>query len=91
MEPYQCAQTGEVVSVALDEVGFPAAGYGDYLPRVQAIVRLDDGLHLMVDIMQAADPSEVQPGSRVRKVLRKHRREDTGAWVYGYGFVLEKV
>ncbi len=90
MEPYQCAQVGEIVSVSLDDVGFPAAGYGDYLPRVQAIVRLDDGIHLMVDIMQVADPSEVQPGARVKMVLRKHRREDTGAWVYGYGFVLDK-
>jgi hypothetical protein len=90
MEPYPCAHTGEVVSVALDDVGFPAAGYGDYMPRIQAIVRLDDGIHLMVDIMQVADPSEVQPGSRVKMMLRKHRREDTGAWVYGYGFVLDK-
>ncbi len=90
MEPYQCAQTGEVVTVALDDVGFPALGYGDTMPRVQAIVKLDDGIHLMVDIMQVADPSEVQPGSRVKMVLRKHKREDTGAWVYGYGFILDK-
>jgi uncharacterized OB-fold protein len=90
MEPYQCAQTGEVVTAALDDVGFPAVGYGDALPRVQAIVRLDDGIHLMVDILQVTDPSEVQPGSRVKMVLRKHKREDAGAWVYGYGFVLDK-
>lgn len=90
MEPYQCAQTGEIVTVALDDVGFPAVGYGDYMPRVQAIVRLDDGIHLMVDIMELSDPSEAQVGVRVKMVLRKHRREDTGAWVYGYGFVLDK-
>jgi uncharacterized OB-fold protein len=89
MEPYQCAQTGEVVTVALDDVGFPAIGYGDNMPRVQAIVRLDDGIHLMVDIIQVADPAEVQVGSRVKMVLRKHKREDTGAWVYGFGFVLD--
>lgn len=90
MEPYSCAQTGEIVAVALDDVGFPAVGYGDNLPRVQAIVRLDDGIHLMVDIMQVADPAEVQVGARVKMVLRKHKREDTGAWVYGCGFVLDK-
>jgi len=90
MEPYQCAQTGEVITVALDDLGFPALGYGNTMPRVQAIVRLDDGIHLMVDIMQVADPSEIQPGSRVKMILRKHRREDTGAWVYGFGFVLDK-
>lgn len=90
MEPYPCAQTGEIITLALDDVGFPAVGYGDYMPRVQAIVRLDDGIHLMVDLMGLADPSEAQVGSRVKMVLRKHRREDTGAWVYGYGFVLDK-
>lgn len=90
MEPYPCAQTGEIVALALDDVGFPAAGYGDELPRVQAIVRLDDGIHLMVDLVDLAEPAEAQVGARVRMVLRKHRREDTGAWVYGYGFVLDK-
>jgi uncharacterized OB-fold protein len=89
MEPYQCSETGEVMAVALDAVGFPAVGYGDYLPRVQAIVRLDDGIHLMVDIMEVADPSEIQLGTRVKMVLRKHKREDTGAWVYGYRFIRE--
>ena len=90
MEPYQCAHTGEIVIVAMDNMGFPALGYGDTMPRVQAIIRLDDGIHLMVDIMQLSDPSEAQPGARVKMVLRKHKREDTGAWVYGYGFVLDK-
>lgn len=90
MEPYQCAQAGTVIAVALDDLGFPALGYGDNLPRVQAIVRLDDGIHLMVDIIRLADPGEVQPGTRVKMILRKHKREDTGAWVYGYGFVLEE-
>ncbi len=90
MEPYECAQTGEIVAVALDDAGFPANGYGDYMPRVQVMVRLDDGIHLMVDLMQLADPSEAQVRARVKMVLRKHRREDTGAWVYGFGFVLDK-
>ena len=89
MAPYQCAQQGEIAAVALDDVGFPAVGYGDAMPRVQAIVRLDDGIHVMTDIIQVADASAVQPGARVTMVLRKHKREDTGAWVYGFGFVLD--
>jgi uncharacterized OB-fold protein len=28
MEPYPCAQQGVVVAAALDDVGFPALGYG---------------------------------------------------------------
>ncbi len=87
MVPYPCAQTGEIIAVALDDIGFPAVGYGDTLPRVQAIIRLDDGIHIMADILQVADPADIQPGDRVRMVLRKHKREDTGAWVYGYGFI----
>jgi len=90
MEPYQCAQTGAIVTAALDDVGFPAVGYGDALPRVQAIIRLDDGIHLMVDLLQVSDPALAVPGARVKMVLRKHKREDTGAWVYGFGFVPER-
>ncbi len=90
MEPYQCAQTGEVVCMALDDLGFPATGYETTLPRRMAIIRLDDGIHVMSEIMEVEDPVEIQPGSRVKMVLRKHKREDTGAWVYGFRFVLEK-
>jgi hypothetical protein len=90
MEPYACARTGEIVAVALDDVGFPAVGYGDNMPRIQVMIKLDDGIHLMVDLIQVADPAEARVGARVKMVLRKHRREDTGAWVYGYGFVLDR-
>lgn len=89
MEPYPCAQTGEIVAIAPDDVGFPAHGYGDYLPRVMVVVRLDDGIHVMSELMDLAEPSEARAGARVRMVLRKHRREDTGAWVYGARFVLD--
>ena len=70
-------------------MGFPAIGYGDYMPRQQAVIRLDDGIHLMSDIMEAADPEQVKAGARVKMVFRKHKREDTGAWVYGYRFILD--
>ena len=90
MEPYECAHSGEIVAVALDNMGFPAHGYGDLLPRVMVMVRLDDGVHLMSDLVDLGDPSEALVGARVQMVLRKHRREDTGAWVYGPRFVMER-
>jgi uncharacterized OB-fold protein len=90
MKPYECAQAGEILAIAHDNMGFPAIGYGDYLPRVQAIIRLDDGVHLMSDIMEVVNPEEVKSGARVKMVLRKHKREDTGAWVYGYRFILDE-
>ena len=89
MEPYQCARRGVLAAVAQDNMGFPAWGYGEALPRPMVIVRLDDGVHVMGDVVDVADPNDVVPGMRARMVLRKHRREDTGAWVYGYRFVLE--
>lgn len=88
MQPYECAHTGEIVALALDDIGFPAHGYGDYMPRIMIMVRLDDGIHVMSELMDAASPADAQVGMRVRMVLRKHRREDTGAWVYGPRFVL---
>ncbi|MBN1178655.1 MAG: OB-fold domain-containing protein [Anaerolineae bacterium] len=88
MVPYECAHTGTLVAVAQDNLGFPAWGYGDDLPRVMVIVRLDDGVHVMGDVVEFEEPEAVEPGARVKMVLRKHRREDTGAWVYGYRFVL---
>jgi uncharacterized OB-fold protein len=90
MEPYQCAQTGEIVALAQDNMGFPAIGYGDYLPRLQAIIRLDDGVHLMSDIMEVEQIEDVKTGDRVKMVLRKHKREDTGAWVYGFRFIIDR-
>lgn len=90
MEPYLCAQSGEIVAIAPDDLGFPAMGYASNLPRLMAVIRLDDGVHVMSDIIEVADPAEVVPGARVKMVLRKHKREDTGAWVYGFRFVLEK-
>jgi uncharacterized OB-fold protein len=71
-------------------MGFPAIGYGDYLPRQQTIIRLDDGIHVMSDIMEVDDVEKVKVGARVKMVLRKHKREDTGAWVYGFRFVLDE-
>ena len=90
MKPYQCAHTGEIVTMAPDDLGFPAIGYGDYLPRFQVIIRLDDGVHVMSDVMEVEDPAELKPGARVKMVLRKHKREDNGAWVYGYRFILDQ-
>ena len=88
MQPYECAHTGEIVALALDDIGFPAHGYGDYMPRIMIMVRLDDGIHVMSELMDVSSPADAQVGMRVRMVLRKHRREDTGAWVYGSRFVL---
>lgn len=89
MEPYECAHAGEIVAIAPDDLGFAAHGYGDYLPRIMIVVRLDDGVHVMSELMDVPGIEAATAGTRVKMVLRKHRREDTGAWVYGPRFVLE--
>lgn len=89
MEPYRCAEKGAVAAHAFDDLGFPAWGYGDDLPRRMVVVRLDDGIHVLGDIVDAPKDAVIEAGARVRAVLRKHRREDTGAWVYGFKFVLD--
>jgi uncharacterized OB-fold protein len=90
MEAYRCAERGEVVAHARDDMGFPAWGYGDDLPRRMVVVRMDDGVHLLGDVVDVGPDDAVEAGTRVRAVLRKHRREDAGAWVYGFRFVLER-
>jgi len=90
MEPYRCADHGEVVARVMDDMGFPAWGYGDDLPRVMVVVRLDDGIHVLGDVVDLAPGDDAPPGSRVRAEFRKHRREDTGAWVYGFRFVFDR-
>lgn len=90
MVPYRCAEKGAVVAHALDDLGFPAWGYGDDLPRRMVVVRLDDGIHVLGDVVDADKGEAIEAGTRVRAILRKHRREDTGAWVYGFKFVLDK-
>ena len=87
MEPYRCAQSGVIVAHVKDDMGFPAWGYGDDLPRRMVVVRLDDGVHVLGDVVDVGPGEDVAAGLRVKAVLRKHRREDTGAWVYGFRFV----
>ncbi|MBL8967270.1 MAG: OB-fold domain-containing protein [Spirochaetaceae bacterium] len=90
MESHVCADRGEVVAHVKDDLGFPAWGYGDDLPRRMVVVRLDDGAHVLGDVVDVGPEEEVGAGLRVRAVFRKHRREDTGAWVYGFRFVPDR-
>ncbi len=85
LEPYQCAHTGSIVTFWVDNVGFPAVGYEDIDDRIIAIIRLDDGIHVISEVVDIS-PGEVHNGQRVRMVVRRHKREDTGNWCYGFKF-----
>ncbi len=86
--PYYPAQSGEVLASWIDDVGYPAVGYTDLPPRTIVMIRLDDGIHVISEIVEQ-EGSLVKKGTRVRMIIRKHKREDTGNWVYGYKFVID--
>ncbi|MEW6522614.1 MAG: OB-fold domain-containing protein [Bacillota bacterium] len=87
-EDYECARTGVVVVHELEVMGYPAMGYGELAPRHICMIRLDDGVHILSEVTDARE-ERVGPGTRVRMVFRKHKREETGNWMYGYKFVIE--
>ncbi len=85
--PYQAAHTGIVLSHYINDYpALPLTGYGEQGPRVPAVVRLDDGLHVLAEIIDIP-PADVKPDMKVRMVVRKLRRAADGNWQYGYKFV----
>ncbi|MBI5778851.1 MAG: OB-fold domain-containing protein [Planctomycetes bacterium] len=96
MEPYECARTGEVISFQLEVMGYPAMGYGELSPRKICIIKLDDGIHIIGEVVDCgendvhpAEPTKNKSGTRVKMVFRKQKREETGNWMYGYKFVID--
>jgi len=87
LKPYEAARTGFVLSHYVNDIpSLPLTGYSDILPRVPAVVRLDDGIDVLAEIIEIA-PEKVKPDMRVRMVVRKLRRAADGNWQYGYKFV----
>lgn len=85
LSPYECAHTGAVEQIEIENMGYPLLGYGDYAPRIIVTITLDDGITVLSEIVDAR-PEEIERGTRVKMVLRKHKREETGAWTYGFMF-----
>ena len=89
LEDYECARTGEICVLQKEVMGYPAMGYGELSPRNIVTIKLDDGVHVLSEIMDA-DAEECKSGARVKMVFRKHKREETGNWMYGFKFVVDK-
>lgn len=87
--PYECARTGEVLTVQHEIMGYPAMGYGELSPRKIVMIKLDDGVTIISEVVDCA-AEEVKPGTKVKMAFRKHKREENGCWMYGYKFVLNK-
>ncbi len=84
LQPYECAQEGEVVTSWVDMIGFPVIGFEDIDDRCVAMIKLDDGIHVMGEIIDVR--KEVPNGTRVKAVIRQLKRDDTGNLMYGYKF-----
>lgn len=85
---YLPPKRGVVVTCWVDDVAYPAIGYTEQPPRSIVVVRLEDGIHVISEVVEA-EGARIEAGTRVRAVIRKHKREDTGNWVYGYKFLVE--
>lgn len=86
--PYQHPKTGtlEMVNICWQATGVHF-GYGENIPRISTVVRLDDGATVFAEVCDS--PLEaIKPGARVRMVLKKIHREGNGSWQYGYKFVV---
>jgi uncharacterized protein len=59
--------------------------YGDQ--RMMAVVKLPENIYVGPTDIVDCEPEEVRDGMKVRKVLRKLRREANGNWQYGYMWV----
>jgi scaffold protein (connect acetoacetyl-CoA thiolase and HMG-CoA synthase) len=89
--PYQCARKGRIVCLAPQMPLLRPIGYADLpFPRLIAIIRLDDGIHLEAELIEASE-EEAAPGIPVRMVVRKLRRQANGDWLYGYKFVIDRI
>ena len=90
MKPYRCARSGKIEVMAPAENPILAAmGYGETVPRIMAMVRLDDSLVIASEIVDVCDQQQLKVGAPVRMVIRKHVRESNLAWQYAYKFVLD--
>jgi len=89
LEPYEHPHTGEIVTCYISDNPWGALlGLGEQVPRIPAIVKLDNGVHVFTEIIDFEDPQDIKAGMRVQMVLRKLRRESNSNWLYGYKFIL---
>lgn len=86
--PYKHPDTGvlEMVNICWQATGVHF-GYGENIPRISTVVRLDDGATVFAEVTDSPLEKIVE-GARVRMVLRKIHREGNGSWQYGYKFAV---
>ena len=88
LEPCQHPATGTIVMVNIcwqaTGVHF---GYGENIPRISTVIRLDDGVTILAEVTDT-ELDKIVAGARVEMVLKKLHRESNSTWMYGYKFVV---
>jgi len=91
LEDYEFSQTGEVFTHHYGELAWhlvPLNGYEVYGDdRVIGMVKLPEDVYVGGTDIVDCPPEKVKDGMKVKKVLRKLRREQNGNWQYGYMWV----
>lgn len=94
LDEYQCSHTGELFVQHSGRLPWyvPAMqGFGVYAgQRIQAVVRLPEGLYVGPTDVVDCPLEKARDGMKLRKALRKLRREQNGNWEYGYMWVPEE-
>lgn len=62
-------------------------GYGENIPRISTVIRLDDGVTVLAEVTDT-ELDKIVAGARVEMVLKKLHRESNSTWMYGYKFVV---
>ena len=103
MEDTQLSHTGTIVYGRLSPRVTGTGGYVDAQPQFFATVKLDNGPHVMGELVNLpldfvrrvifnAKEKERIYGKRVKMVLRRFRKHDNGDITYGHKFeLLEKI
>lgn len=76
---------GELATFTIIRVA--PTGFGDLTPYAVGIVKMDEGIHVMAQIVDC-NPEELKIGDRVVSQFRRINQEGkTGMIIYGYKFV----
>lgn len=88
LEPYRHPFTGTIVeaNICWQATGVHI-GYGERIPRVSTVIRLDDGVCVLAEVTETP-VEKIVPGARVMMVTKKLHRESNSTWMYGYKFVV---
>jgi hypothetical protein len=94
VEDYQFSNVGELIIHHTGQLPWyvpPLQGfeiYGDR--RAMSLVKLPENVYVGPTDVVDCPPEKLRDGMKVRKVLRKLRRESNGNWQYGYMWVPEE-